>query len=241
MKNLIAITLLFMCSNFGILNSQFIFSEFDQQAIQLMDCIDRNCSELTIHKDQFSEEWLKVKERILNHHYDHLDNERFVKYIDPFVRKANAVSYTEGSKESKVYLFKILNSFSEIRDWNCNESYPLDIVLNLLRNYDEFHVIIHDPLFDLREWKEFEFSIAHFQSTLELYENIEPEVIHSFNYHLDIDVHRLQIEKIKSCLADLKLATESGYQKTFEMPCDNLGNSLEELLMLYSKEENLVD
>jgi len=135
----------------------------------------------------------------------------------------------------KTYTLNTIQEVQELRSLNRIKQYPLNYLLDAYLIYEEIHLCVHDQMFGLREWFEFEDLILDLKKKLELYKAVEFRYLHFHYSFLEKKRHNDSLQKVLDCFSEFNSSLESGYTKDFELPCDQLGDSLISLMLLYSK------
>ncbi len=116
------------------------------------------------------------------------------------------------------------------------KSYPTDLLWELIFIFEEIHYIVNDPLFGLQEWNEFETLVNHLEDTYLRYQDFPLKNIQRFFPSIDFAKHQFYVDHISSCLEEFKTSLSLDYQSDYILPCNDLGNSLQALIYLYTTE-----
>ncbi len=133
----------------------------------------------------------------------------------------------------QLYSSKIITELSKSRSVESSQIYPLDIAWNAYQSYLSVHETVHDQMFGLREWFEFEDMVHTLSADLQYYNNFKLTDIQTYFPHIDAKAHNEALVAVNSCFYEFLLSLESGYTEEFEWPCYELGEALVKLLELY--------
>jgi len=108
-----------------------------------------------------------------------------------------------------------------------------ELLIQIQEEYEDIHDIVHDPLFGLKSWMEFQDEVDQLINLWEIYKcNYEADIIPDYE-SLDIDKHKFICIRLEECLDDFLRSLETGFQPNFAFPCDTLGKSISELIKLF--------
>lgn len=110
---------------------------------------------------------------------------------------------------------------------------PKELVLLISNAYDNIHNIIHDPLFGLKTWTEFQDEVDQLVQYWERYKCFDEDTISQSVKDINLNDHHRVCMDIETCLNDFINSLDSGFQPDFELPCDSLGQSIDLLNQLY--------
>ena len=116
-----------------------------------------------------------------------------------------------------------------------DQSTPKNLAKTLQLMYNDLHETIHDPLFSLKTWAEFQNDVDILVQTWEAYKCLNEQEVLNANPKVNLELHRTVLVEIESCLNDFINSLDSGYQPDFEVPCDTLGRSINALTQMYEK------
>jgi hypothetical protein len=111
-----------------------------------------------------------------------------------------------------------------------------ELLLQIQEEYEDIHNIVHDPLFGLKSWMEFQEEVNQLTNLWENYKCIPEADIIENHENLNISDHRFISLRLEECLIDFLRSLETGFQPNFAFPCDTLGKSIHELIKLFEKE-----
>jgi len=137
--------------------------------------------------------------------------------------------------ELKNYTETLIFELSSLRHETTKIEYPLDVLWRMYQEYYQMHIAIHDQMFDLKEWFEFEDMINAIAKQMEIYTSLEEKQITKLFPNIKIEDHNSHVDKMGDCFLYFLSSLESGYQDDFEWPCDELGTSIYNLILLYSQ------
>lgn len=131
------------------------------------------------------------------------------------------------------YSLEIIEELQVLRSAKYNTAYPLTHLWSVYTQYQELNDTVHDSMFGLREWFEFEDMVSNIAIRLEYYDENDISYINKFFPHIDNKQHIESRDKVSECFVDFLYSLESGYRPDFEWPCDELGKAIYELILLY--------
>ena len=238
MKNLIGIILLAVSSTglFAQANQNLSFTDLDKHLLSLYIAsvdMDRKASIAAI--DEIEEEWLIVQNAINENDSEIEDIQDFLRRVDSYVLSLRPCHSKTDFSCLRSISSHILFEFRSLRQCLFITEYPLD---NLWDGIDAYFVIrstINDRMFNLKEWFEFEDDVNDFICKWEYYDLKHIKEIQSYYPGVLKSEHQMLKEKVNSCTVDLLKSIETGYQSNFVLPCDELGQALNELIRMYAK------
>ena len=159
-------------------------------------------------------------------------NRDMVNFIVSMKISLDERDYIDLGKFSKKMLYQF-KYFREHHTDFTSTSYPLYYILNMVEYYSEIGETVHDQMFGLKYWFEFEDIVNAFQSEWKAFDSKSTaEIKKCFPFITNIE-HNSAKEKVEKCLSYFLASLESGYRSDFEIPCDELGGALYELMVLY--------
>lgn len=111
---------------------------------------------------------------------------------------------------------------------------PLEKIWDAYLNYKALNNTVNDQMMNLQEWFEFEDQINAFLCSWDQYEVVSQQEL--FDYSPIFDKKKkedLNVE-MRQCIEEFLHSTESGFRLDFIMPCDRIGNVIEENLLLFA-------
>lgn len=136
---------------------------------------------------------------------------------------------------NKITLFLILSIIS-ITSLQSQSSEVPELLLKIQEEYEDIHNIVHDPLFGLKSWMEFQNEVNQLINLWETYKcTFETDILRDYE-NLNIRDHDFLCIRLEECLVEFLSSLETGFQPNFAFPCDTLGKSIKELVALYSNE-----
>jgi len=192
--------------------------------------------------DQIDREWSLIVTDLYKYLNPFVNIDQFNKDMDYFIISMKISLYEEDYADLAIYSMKMLYQFKALREHQKNasvEAYPLDHLLNMIATYKEIDETVHDQMFGLKYWFEFEDLVAKLKQEWQVYDELSHTQITACFPFMSKGYHLLGKSKVKDCLSYFLASLESGYRTDFAMPCDELGGALRELLVLYSDEDGL--
>lgn len=161
----------------------------------------------------------------------------FNKKMDDCIRSMNILFYERDFIGLEKNTKNMLQKLKWLRDYENKlngTEYPLDQILNMVEYYSEIEETVYDQMFGLKYWFEFEDSVNAFQCEWNAYAEIDTvDITECFSSITKME-HDKAKGKIEECLAYFLDSLESGFRSDFEIPCDELGVALDDLLYLYA-------
>ena len=192
--------------------------------------------------DQIDREWSIVVPDLYKYLNPFVNVEEFDKDMDYFIISMKISLYEEDYPDLAIYAMKMLHQFKMLRAHQNNsitEVYSLDHLLNMIELYSEIDDTVHDQMFGLKYWFEFADLVSGFESEWAVYDDLSIEQITICFPFITQGEHDLLKDKVTECLTYFTDSLDSGYRTDFEMPCEELGGALKELLVLYSDKDNV--
>jgi len=131
------------------------------------------------------------------------------------------------------YLMELVAELRDLRLSTGIETYPIDHLWMAYGHYQEVHLTVHDQMFGLREWFEFEDMVNGVGESLDAYSMLDDSTFHINYPEIDIKKHTEMKDKLNECFLNFIYSLDSGYTPDFEWPCDELGLALYDLILLY--------
>jgi len=181
-------------------------------------------------------EWSFAKSKLSKIRKRDFNQVKFVKNIDYAMMGLRNCIVDHRFEEIQNFTYQILWDFSEMRKALEITGYPIDPLLMMHIYYSEIHYTVHDQEMGLLHWFEFEELVDDFAAYCEMYDDIKFEQIKQYFNEIDSNAHVKHKKKLRSCLEKFLDALKSGYTDDFEMPCDDLGRAVQDLVWMYSKE-----
>ena len=95
--------------------------------------------------------------------------------------------------------------FKDIKQKEILESDPVDLLWNMYMHYEEVHRTVHDNMFGLREWFEFEDLVQVLARDIDLYNGIEFSAMQKYFPYLNRVENENQVEKLNNCFLYFKI------------------------------------
>lgn len=201
-------------------------------------CEDNDKNAISTALDRTEKVWNNMKGQLSREKVEHFDMNLVSKDLDQLMKLMRNTYEKKDYEQLKSYAYHFLWEFRSIRQCSFLETYPLDLLFNAYDLYTEIHYTIHDEMFGLREWTDFEDLVNDFICEYEAYDLIhEEEILESFS-GMNLENHQSSKDKLANCLHNLLLSFESGYQKDFSLPCDELGSAIMDMFENYAKSIN---
>lgn len=165
----------------------------------------------------------------------HLNTELFMVEVESLLEEICLLDERADLSELEAHSWSLLEMFHSLRVTFGRSFYPIDLLLELDCQYDDFSEMINDPMLSLREWYELEESICAFHDTWADYDGLNLEYIQSFWPSFNIQEHLHLKSTLGSCLSDLVREMKTAYRHRLEEPCEEMGTALSKLVVMYGK------
>ena len=237
-KQLLLIIFTTLCCTNNLISYDYTNKDLDQSLLQLIYMINSN-QESALNLQN------KV-DQILLHWKSELEEIKLVRDINKDAQKsfAETVDFKmkklfENMRNNQLHPVQkiakeVLYEFKNARSLNQITNYPLDDLLSMAEAYEDIEITVYDQMFDLQCWFEFEDMINSYIESWERYKAYKIQYIKSYFTHIDPVKHQLLKDEISECTLAFTDALVSGYQTDFQLPCDELGQSINKLLIHYS-------
>lgn len=237
--------LIFIIFNFALMqpsqdasDCEYSYASLDQALIELWDS-SKNSDNLraTVALDRIDREWNLIVPDLYKFLNPVVNIQDFNKDMDYLIISMKISLYGRDFGELSQVAIKMLYQFKALREHQFNmknANYPIDAVLDMVELYEEIDDTVHDQMFGLKYWFEFEDMVLGFNSEWDAYKKLSIENVTQCFPHIVKHEHDIKIEKVEECLSFFLASLESGYRTDFEIPCDQLGSALSDLLVLYS-------
>ena len=232
MKDAIYVITILIFSHFlnvQLLSAQesFIFVELDQKTILLwLDCQDPNIN-LEQRFDDLQGAWFGARKKIRNTSISHFDNEGFIEDQELRLRAIQRAVQLNKRTTIRDELMILLHEFREVRTCFTTSEYLLDDIMDTYITYLELSEIVHDPMMGLYEWSEFIWLIDQVKCKVE---TVETQLVSDSDQYANRRGMKSAIDKVNYCLKVLDESVQTAYQPNFELPCDETGDALIELI-----------
>ena len=249
MKTLITILLLFNATSIvpektnsknDIRKTDLVFQELDKKLMKLwLNGKNQVFQNLESRLASSIKEWKFVKSELNKSELSHINIPEFIKDVDYFFELLIVSSELEDYKNIERMSYHILYEFRNLRQCYFYSSYPLDKLWDVIDVYYNIDFTIDDPMMNLKEWFEFEDMINEMICDWENYDHLHISEIQNYFPGINAERHNVIKEDVDSCTFSLLISIETAQQDKFKMPCDQLGNALEELIQLYAYSQTL--
>lgn len=177
--------------------------------------------------------WASVKPDILKINDAHFNNSHFVKDTETILSMMQNMLKKGGYSRLEDFVYQLLWDFSSMRNCIGIDDYPLDQLLITHLTYNEIHYTVHDEMMGLRYWFEFQEIVNDFVENWDQYDCIQTEEVQKYFPHVREKYHQVVKDKLNHCLSNFIKSLESAYRNDFEIPCDEMGDAIQELIFLY--------
>jgi hypothetical protein len=240
-KHILLVIFTGICCTNNIISYDFTNEKLDQSLLELTYKINNSKdSHIKIQNniDQISFHWNSEMEELRHNRDVSIEAKKsFTDRIDAKMKKlSEAVANTQLNKVPRIAK-EILYEFKNARLKNHITDYPLDDLLNMAEAYEDIEITINDQMFDLQCWFEFEDMLSNYMTSWDKYQTYHIQEIQNYFNYINAEDHQYIKEKIKECTLTFMDSLLSGYQPDFQVPCDELGKSIHDLLVLYSNND----
>jgi len=137
----------------------------------------------------------------------------------------------------KLSALDLLKQFRAIRFENTSYSYPLDYLFLIHENVEEIDYTVHDLMFGLKYWFEFQDLLNSLNYTWSFYRSIPESELVFYNPSINLEEHEADCLKFESCMDAFFESLDSGYQPDYRLPCNDMKEALINLISIYSNYE----
>jgi len=233
------IRLLFALSVFFYPNcidsQQEVYPSLDRKLISLWESASKNDlvkskSSLQLVKD----EWSMAEQYVSSINHQNF-NSGYFKDDTRYLLNAMTKSIEDSNfQQLEDFSYQMLWDFSSMRDCIGVRNHPIDQLLKTHITYSEIHYTVHDEMMGLKYWFEFQELVEIFEDYWNEYDNMSMDAINSYFGEISQEKHIILKKTVNDCLAIFMSSLDSGNRTDFEMPCDDMGDALNELIWLYS-------
>lgn len=210
------------------------FSQVDRALINLYDSAINNNYDLSKQAlKEAQNQWIIDSQVFVSEHTcTPVDDLGFCK-VDGLFDIENMVLEANNFEMLAKYSLDIIRELQALRSMKYDEAYPLTDLWQVYIQYQDMHETVHDQMFGLREWFEFEDVVGNIAEKLESYDEHKIDYINDFFPHINAKIHMEKRDKVSECFLNFLYSLESGYRPDFEWPCDELGAAIYDMILLY--------
>lgn len=217
--------------------SQSVSNQFSQVDRALIDLYDqsqnKNYDLAKVALSNAEQQWVIDSELFVNDFTcSPIDDLGFCK-VDRLFDIGDMVLEGKNYEMLTKYCMEIINELQVLRSAKYEEAYPLSDLWSVYAQYQEIRETVYDKMFGLREWFEFEDMVGDVAIRLEYYDQHNISYIKEFFPHIEKQAHLESRDKVSDCFLDFLYSLESGYRPDFEWPCDEFGQAIYDLILLY--------
>ncbi len=228
--NLIISTLL-LAACFSPLGAQesLSFPDLDMSLIELWyEAEMGNTTSCKRNVRESLEKWNEVEKTMQGYSHNIELIDEFIINVDNLFRALPEICDKNNMIEMSGYSYHIMWEFRMMRYFLGHDQYSLDILWDMYDEYEEIVLTVHDEMFGLLSWVEFMDRVDTFSS---LWDRYRETVQVSLGVESQYDVEfRTATEKVDECLSYFLASLESAYRTDFELPCDELGTAVKDLI-----------
>jgi len=211
---------------------QISFVDFDKKLIDYwygnFTKISRSCN--IENYVALEKEWKEIKNKLIFKSSNCLIYSTFINDINnEFInidKGYNKIAFTNNVE----ICYNIQKRFAEFRNKHYKMDYALDSLWDIFYKYQEINTVVDDPLFDLLSWQEFDLLIVQLEDIKKDYTN---KIYIQKPKGLNFSDHEELMQKFNECFVHFKDSTLEAFTPDFEIPCDDLGNAILNLLLMH--------
>ncbi len=211
------------------------FPDIDRSLIRLwtgsFDPLYEDCIEEIKY---LKETWEYTKCVLPERPSEHFLFDEFLVDVDYYIETIQSACAQSKKLNVRKYSYHLLHEFRNMRECTGRRIYILDEYIELYDVYEELHETIYDPMFGLLEWFEFKGLVEGFREKLDRINAFEEDENLEMKLYRNSDEYKFYLGNLESCFLNFEQSLESGYQSDFELPCDELGQSMRAIILGYS-------
>lgn len=115
-----------------------------------------------------------------------------------------------------------------------NQPLPFDVLWKAYQAYKQVHSTVNDQMMNLYDWFEFNDQINEYMCRWDDYEVLSKNELVKYYPNFDYGKKEELVLEMRGCIEDFMRSTESGFRPDFVMPCDRIGQVLDESLLLFT-------
>jgi len=221
---------------FTVFKQKEVFPSFDSKLIALWQSayhqdVDKSIASIK----ELQAEWKTIKKDVAQIRYSQFNNSEFIETIDNSIQTLEKFSSQKKVLGLEEFTYLILWEFRAMRNCVEIEDYPIDNLLEVHDVYNEVHYTVHDQMMGLLHWFEFQEIVDNLVENWDRYDCLSTDQIKANFGNIDLKKHEVLKSEVNYCLNDFIKSLESGYTPDFEIPCDEMGNAMRELIWLYGQ------
>lgn len=209
-------------------------SSLDKSLISLWTSADdqdaERCIELLAKVNIYLDSFYSVLE---NNKTPHFDKKQYVKYTSTVLNVLKSQVDKHNYTKVKFFVWELLFENYSLRECLVYDDYPLDRLLVLSESYKTVHITVKDPMMDLLEWFEFTQLVDRLVENWGQYDCLTIEQIQKYFPHISEEKHLFQKQKANTCLTIFIESIRSALTDEYEIPCEDLGFAISDILKLY--------
>lgn len=233
MKNILVFLILCSSLSYGQ-DLKLFFPELDAQLIHLWQ---QNESKVSLYQrvNYLDAIWKDVKPQVCDNLYNF--PEESIYCIEELLLLIRVNAERNRIDLIKPQALDLLKELRALRERTVSYQYPLDVLVYTYETIAEIDYTVHDLLFGLREWFEFNDLLNNLNRDWKTYRAYSFSDLVFYNSGLEKESHEAACVKFELCQAVFMSSLESGYQSDFMLPCNEMKLAIEELFMQYTRYE----
>ena len=220
----------------SIAQTDLIYPELDKSFIKLWhysSVRDAKASKLAF--DNFNSEWKNVKKKLLKKNTSDASLNTFASEMEDYITLMSSSIEESNLSSLDGAIYDAILSWRSLRKSKGKDQYSLDKLWQVYDQYCEIDFTISDPMLNLKSWFEFEKDVEKFNELWATYEEVPWEEIQQHFPGITQKEHSYHKQILNQCLDDFIGSLESAYRLDFEMPCEEIGVSINNLIFFYSR------
>lgn len=237
MKNLIIVVLLvggfILCSNV-FFAQESPYAEFERNLISVWFSGSNACDiQLEYSTQELLKSWKELS-HITNYkdevtHHTCLYRYELENLLIELNDNKDLFKYSEINRTTH----RIFYVLSDLRQCKGEYKYHLDLLWNSYVQFIEINTAVNDVMFNKLEWFEFMDVVNCLEESWTDFKELGPEIIVSQCSTVSTNVLSQKMNQFDNCFEVFKRAFDGSYYSEFIEPCDDMGQALLEMILLF--------
>jgi hypothetical protein len=218
----------YLISTFSISAQDIHYIDFNSDLIMMRDHILHERWDQAISEtDLLSQKWNSIRKELNTLHPTSTTTQISSAHLNPnnLKSKNQALALSD--------IDDIINAMHHIRV-QTQRPLPFDVLWKSYRAYDLLNETVNDQMMNLYDWFEFEDQFNDFLCKWDDYEVVSKRDLKKYYPTFNYDKKEELIVTMNVCIDDFLQSTESGYRPDFILPCDRMGQVINESLLLFA-------
>lgn len=211
----------------GAIAQSGTYNDFNSDLIWLRDALKKgDWVQANNHQNVVMKKWSGIKQDLKKQYGSNITIEQLLNsYQNAFDKKDThlAIESIDG----------VINDMHDKRK-DKNQPVPFDILWRAYIAYKQVHSTVNDQMMNLYDWFEFNDQINEYMCRWDDYEVLSKNVLLKYYPNFDYDKKEQLVMDMRGCIEDFMHSTEGGFRPDFVMPCDRIGQVLDESLLLFT-------